>query len=135
MGAGQIQSAINHGYANRLPRGRIGIVAVLVFGCGSFAQACLWDWDTLQLGRRRFPGVLEMITGKFVRHSAAYYEWRIRDRTERMKSPAENPALSDDLAVAYAKLGRHAEAIALLEGVLATHPDRYETLANLGTIH
>jgi tetratricopeptide (TPR) repeat protein len=43
--------------------------------------------------------------------------------------------LADDLSVAYSKLGRNAEAITLLEQVLAAHPDRYETLANLGTIH
>jgi tetratricopeptide (TPR) repeat protein len=85
--------------------------------------------------RRRFPGTLEMITGKFVRHSPEYYEWRIQDRTKRLRSPAEDPALADDLAVAYSKLGRHAEGIALLEQVLAADPDRYETLANLGTIH
>src|SRR5436190_16209332 len=85
--------------------------------------------------RRRFPGVLEVLAGKFVRHSPAYYEWRIRDRTRRMRSPADDPALADDLAVAYSKLGRHAEGIALLEQVLEAHADRYETLANLGTIH
>jgi tetratricopeptide (TPR) repeat protein len=85
--------------------------------------------------RRRFPGTLEMLTGKFVRHSSAYYEWRIQDRTKRMRSPADDPGLADDLAVAYSKLGRHAEGIAILEQVLAAHPDRYETLANLGTIH
>jgi hypothetical protein len=76
-----------------------------------------------------------MITGKFVRHSPAYYQWRMQDRTQRMRSPAEDPALVDDLAVAYSKLGRHAEGITLLEQVLAAHPDRYETLANLGTIY
>jgi tetratricopeptide (TPR) repeat protein len=101
----------------------------------STAQACLWDWDTLQMERRRFPGTLETITGKFVRHSPAYYEWRIQDRTKRMRSPAEDPALADDLSVAYSKLGRNAEAITLLEQALAAHPDRYETLANLGTIY
>lgn len=53
----------------------------------------------------------------------------------RMRSPADDPGLTDDLAVAYSKLGRHADGIALLEKVLAAHPDRYETLANLGTIH
>src|SRR5262245_16705773 len=92
----QAQSVTDHGYSNRLPRGVIGIFAVLVFGFGSLAQACLWDWDTLQMERGRFPGVLEMITGKFVRHSSAYYEWRIRDRTVHMRSPADDPALSDD---------------------------------------
>ena len=112
-----------------------GLSVVFLFVITSATQACLWDWDTLQMERRRFPGTLEMITGKFVRHSPAYYEWRIQDRTKRMRSPAEDPALADDLAVAYSKLGRHAEGIALLEQVLAAHPDRYETLANLGTIH
>jgi tetratricopeptide (TPR) repeat protein len=112
-----------------------GIAVAFLFAITSAAQACLWDWDTLQMERRRFPGTLEMITGKFVRHSPAYYEWRIQDRTKRMRSPAEDAALADDLAVAYSKLGRHAEGIALLEQVLAAHPDRYETLANLGTIH
>lgn len=112
-----------------------GFPVLLLFIVSSVAQACLWDWDTLQMERRRFPGSLEMITGKFVRHSPAYYEWRIQDREKRMRSPAEDPALADDLAVAYSKLGRHAEGIELLEQVLAAHPDRYETLANLGTMH
>src|SRR5262245_11988618 len=112
-----------------------GLSVVLLFLLTSLAHACLWDWDTLQMERRRFPGTLEMITGKLVRHSPEYYQWRIQDRTKRMRSPAQDPELADDLAVAYSKLGRHAEGIALLEKVLAAHPDRYETLANLGTIH
>src|SRR5262249_37483812 len=112
-----------------------GLVFVFFFASTSLTHACLWDWDTLQMERRLFPGTLEMITGKFVRHSPAYYEWRIQDRAKRIRSPGEDPGLADDLAVAYSKLGRHAEGIALLEQVLEAHPDRYETLANLGTIH
>lgn len=115
------------------PTGLLALVCF--FAVTSIAHACLWDWDTLQMERRRFPAVLEMITGKFVRHSPAYYEWRIQDRTKRMRSPARDPELVDDLAVAYSKLGRHAEGIAILEQALAAHPDRYETLSNLGTIH
>lgn len=111
------------------------IVAVCFVTVANLAQACLWDWDTLQMERRRFPGTLEIITGKFVRHSPAYYEWRIRDRMKRMESEADIPHLAGDLAVAYSKLGRHAEAISLLEKALEANPDRYETLSNLGTIH
>jgi tetratricopeptide (TPR) repeat protein len=37
--------------------------------------------------------------------------------------------------VAYAKLGRPEEGIAILEQSLAKQPDRYETLSNLGTLH
>jgi hypothetical protein len=79
--------------------------------------ACLWDSDTLQMERLRFPGVLEIITGKFVRHSQAYYEWRITDRKKKLESNPGDPALIDDLAVAYAKLGRPEEGIPLLERV------------------
>src|SRR6478736_3184305 len=87
--------------------------------------ACLWDSDTLQMERLRFPGVLEIITGKFVRHSRAYYEWRIGDRQKKLETKPNDPALIDDLAVAYAKLGRPAEGIPLLEEVLNEHPNRY----------
>ncbi len=98
------------------------------------AFACLWDSDTLQMERLRFPGVLEIITGKFVRHSKAYYEWRIDDRQKKLETKPNDPALIDDLAVAYAKLGRPEEGILPLEEVLKDHPDRYETLSNLGTL-
>jgi tetratricopeptide (TPR) repeat protein len=107
------------------------VVSVLLAGS---ALACLWDSDTLQMERLRFPGVLEIITGKFVRHSQAYYVWRIADRTKKLEAKPGDPALIDDLAVAYAKLGRPEEGIPLLEEVLKQHPDRYETLSNLGTL-
>jgi tetratricopeptide (TPR) repeat protein len=107
---------------------------MLVLACSSAAFACLWDVDTLQMERLRFPAVLEIITGRFVRHSKAYYEWRIVDRKRKLQSKPNDPALIDDLAVAYAKLGRPEEGIPLLEQVLASHPNRYETLSNLGTL-
>ncbi len=108
----------------------ICIVALLA----SSAAACLWDADTLQMERLRFPGVLEIITGKFVRHSNAYYEWRIKDRLKKLEAKPNDPALIDDLAVGYDKLGRYDEGIAVLEKSLAADPDRYETLANLATL-
>lgn len=107
---------------------------LLVVTFTATACACLWDYDTLQMERLRFPGALEIITGKFVRHSRAYYEWRIIDRKKKLETREGDPALLDDLAVAYAKLGRPEEGIALLEPTLATRPDRYETLSNLGTL-
>lgn len=106
-------------------------VAVLL---ATTAYACLWDSDTLQMERLRFPGVLEIITGKFVRHSKAYYEWRIKDRLKKLETNPNDPALIDDLAVGYDKLGRYDEGIAVLEKSLAANPDRYETLANLATL-
>ena len=58
------------------------IVSSLLVVLGTTAWACLWDNDTLQMERLRFPSVLEIITGKFVRHSPAYYAWRIVDRKQ-----------------------------------------------------
>jgi tetratricopeptide (TPR) repeat protein len=109
-------------------------VLPLVLAIGTSAGACLWDSDTLQMERLRFPGVLEIITGKFVRHSPAYYEWRIKDRLKKLEATPDDPALIDDLAVGYDKLGRYDEGIAVLEKSLAADPNRYETLANLATL-
>ncbi len=95
--------------------------------------ACLWDSETLEQERARFPGTLELITGKFLRHSPDYYAWRLEDRKRKLEDEPTNDALLDDLAVSYEKLGQHAEAIAVAREQLERNPDRYETLANLGT--
>ncbi|MCH1440611.1 MAG: hypothetical protein L7W43_13205, partial [Rubripirellula sp.] len=52
------------------------------FDCG----ACLWDRDTLVMERQRFPTALELITGKFLRHSADFYRWRVDDRRKRIEA-------------------------------------------------
>lgn len=111
------------------------IVAVLLLGMVNSLRACLWDVDTLQMERKRFPGVNELITGNFVRHGRDYYQWRVEDRRRRLAVTPNDPALVDDLAVALDKLGRQTEGIALLSESLRVHPDRYETVANLGTLH
>lgn len=95
--------------------------------------ACMWDTDTLRMETEQFPEIRELLAGHFVRHSRAYYEWRIRDRKRRLTERPGDVALQDDLAVAYEKVGRTDDAIALARAQLASHPDRYETHANLGT--
>ena len=112
----------------------LGGSLVIALVATTTACACLWDSDTLQMERLRFPGVLEIITGKFVRHSRAYYEWRIKDRLKKLEAKPDDRALIDDLAVGYDKLGRYDEGIAVLEKSLAADPNRYETLANLATL-
>ena len=61
--------------------------------------ACLWDYDTLAMERQRFPEAHELIAGHFVRHSDAYYEWRISDRTAKPVDQ-RTPLDFDDIAVA-----------------------------------
>jgi tetratricopeptide (TPR) repeat protein len=97
--------------------------------------ACFWDYDTLQMERSRFPSALELITGKFLRHSPEFYSWRIEDRQRRLRAEPDNLALYDDLAVAYDKTGAHDKAIETILRSHAKSPDRYETVANLGTLY
>lgn len=99
------------------------------------ARACYWDTETLMHERARFPSALELMTGKFLRHTPEFYAWRVQDRLARIAREPDNLALVDDLSVAHDKLGQHAEAIAAALAILPREPRRYETLANLGTFY
>ena len=97
-------------------------------------KACLWDYDTLAMERLAFPGIHELIVGHFVRHSSAYYRWRIDDRSSTPEE-ARTPADYDDIAVAHDKLGEHEKAIEIIKAKIKRWPNefRYESEANLGT--
>ena len=118
-----------------LHRPRILCVVLLVLSMTTGVVACLWDSDTLREERDRFPGALELITGKFIRHSRKFYEWRIEDRKARLQVEPDNLSLYDDLAVAYDKVGNQSEAIATILKKEAISAGMYETAANLGTFH
>lgn len=113
--------------------------AVLAVAMGlvlpSAALACLWDHDTIKTERARFPSALELITGKFLRHSPEFYRWRIENRLKRLETDPSNVALLDDLAVAYDKTGQHDKAIETAQRTEKLRPGRYETAANLGTFY
>src|SRR5579871_2406693 len=106
-----------------------------LFVLPGFAFACMWDYDTLAVERARFPSALELITGKFLRHSPEFYEWRVRDRQAKLEKEPDNPAYLDDMAVAYDKLGNDDKAIELMLRKEKAHPGLYETAANLGTFY
>jgi tetratricopeptide (TPR) repeat protein len=114
---------------NRLPAALVALVILLP----GVALACLWDYDTLAAERSRFPSVLELLTGKFLRHSPEFYEWRVKDRLAKLEREPENLAYLDDLAVAYDKLGKQDLAIELMERKERLKPGMYETAANHGT--
>lgn len=97
------------------------------------AWACLWDRDTLLMERQRFPDAFELITGKFLRHSKPYYEWRVSDRLKKLSLDPNRLEYYDDLAVAYDKLGKHELAIQTILKKDRLRPGLYETIANLGT--
>jgi len=106
-------------------------------------NACHWDRDTLAMEAENFPGITEIITGRFDRFPALYYEMRLERVTEELGSDPDNLDLYDDAGVACDRIGRHDEAIgwmakkrAVLDALDeqdAEHEYRY--LANLGTFH
>ncbi len=110
----------------------LALTTVLI---ASPAWACLWDYDTLLQERSRFPSTLEIITGKFLRHSKEFYEWRIQDRLKKLQTEPDKLAYYDDLAVAYDKTGQHQKAIDTMLAKDKKKPGLYETEANLGTFY
>jgi tetratricopeptide (TPR) repeat protein len=110
------------------------LVFVLIFNA-SLLTACIWDSDTRSMEEKAFPDALALITGGFLRHSPEFYEWRIEQRLAEIEKSPDKMELYDDLAVAYEKTGQTAKAIEVMEGMESRDPDRYETLANLGTFY
>ncbi len=116
-------------------RRRFMVVLVFVLAVPVTAWACLWDYDTLRQERARFPAALELITGKFLRHSEEFYAWRIQDRLAKLKADPTNLGYHDDLAVAYQKTGQHAKAVETILAKEKIKPGLYETYSNLGTFY
>jgi hypothetical protein len=112
----------------------LGVLAILCI-MPALTFACLWDYDTLKQERSRFPSTLELITGKFLRHSPEFYEWRIQDRFKRIAGGSTVLADYDDLAVAYEKTARHAKAIETILAKEQIAPGQYTTYSNLGTFY
>ncbi|MBT4692591.1 MAG: hypothetical protein HOB73_04535 [Planctomycetaceae bacterium] len=117
----------------------ITIAMVVVLLTISTAMACLWDTDTLVQERAKFPSTLELIAGKFPRHSPAFYQWRIADRQAKLDSGDDQASYYDDIAVAYDKLRQDDQAIEWMHKKATKFNDsadvRYKTAANLGTFY
>ncbi|HEV2292582.1 MAG TPA: hypothetical protein VGR35_01925 [Tepidisphaeraceae bacterium] len=118
---------------HREPPPLAGVLLVLCLNAP--ALACLWDNDTLREERRGLPGVAEILSGRFERHSEFFY----RDRVKKMEArPAVDPndlAAYDNLAVAHEKLGDPDAAIAVMLRKDKLRPGEYTTHANLGTFY
>lgn len=121
----------------------LGLV-LLVAGAG----ACLWDSDTLKAEAANKMDLVRVITGRFERWPAKYYEVRLervkKELADSATSDAKRLELYDDGAVALDRLHRDDEAIALIERKkallltldpkVAFHKDHwYRYYANVGT--
>ncbi|WP_184211126.1 tetratricopeptide repeat protein [Prosthecobacter dejongeii] len=99
------------------------------------AFGCLWDKDTLDAERARFPGIGVLISGSFARHSKEFHQWRIQQREKDIASDQSLPIHLDDLAVSQHKLGDHQAAIQTMLRKDKLIPGLYETYSNLGTFY
>ncbi len=108
------------------------ICILCTFG-GLINLSCFWDYDTLAMENEDFPGITELISGKFLRHSTAFYTWRIKDRELKINTYPDSLSLYDDLAVAYSKIDSNTKAIEIIMKKETIKPGLYETYANMGT--
>jgi tetratricopeptide (TPR) repeat protein len=115
------------------------MLSICLFASCAFAishvSACIWDSDTIASELARFPGIAEVMTGQFPRHSREFYEWRRKTVEESLSKDPQQVALYDDLAVAQHKLGDHKAAIATMMKKDKVKPDLYETFSNIGTFY
>ncbi|WP_298547012.1 hypothetical protein [uncultured Aquimarina sp.] len=114
---------------------RLTLFLVCTFSTCFFGYSCFWDYDTIEMERIQFPDVIELISGKFLRHSPEFYQWRIKDRTLKLRKSPDSIALYDDLAVAYSKIGNDSKAIQIILKKDSIVPKNYKTYANLGTFY
>ena len=113
---------------------RKALLVLIIFGLGrTIVSGCGWDWDTIQMEKKQFPSIHELITGKFLRHSQEFYYWRVKDRSEKLILYPDSIPFYDDLAWAYDKIGEHEKAIETMLLKDSLFPGLYETYANLGT--
>ncbi|MFT5777994.1 MAG: tetratricopeptide (TPR) repeat protein [Crocinitomicaceae bacterium] len=100
-----------------------------------FIFPCGWDSDTIAMEKRMFPTVHELITGKFLQHSQAFYYWRVNDRTEKIQRYPDSLSLYDDLAWALNKIGEPDKGVEIMLQKEKKSPGLYKTYANLGTCY
>lgn len=113
---------------------KLSLISIFTFSF-LFIFPCGWDWDTIQMEKKEFPTIHELIVGKFLRHSPELYYWRIRNRTDLLKKYPDSVHYYDDLAMAYDKTGDSKKAIEIMLKKEKLKPGLYETYANLGLFY
>ncbi|WP_271769960.1 tetratricopeptide repeat protein [Aquimarina algiphila] len=114
---------------------RTRLTTIVFFASFFTVFPCFWDYDTIEMERQKFPSVIELISGKFLRHSPEFHYWRIKDREEKLQKFPDSLPLLDDLAVSYSKIGADKKAIKIILKKEAIKPGEYKTYANLGTFY
>lgn len=94
-----------------------------------------YDDDLHSPDRHRIPGALEGITGMIHRHSKRFYEWQVGNRKSRLNVTPADPKLVEELALAYARIGKSELGIEILQKALAVAPKRFESNLVLADIY
>jgi hypothetical protein len=109
---------------------------------GARVEGCLQHIDSLQLERSWQREQVQIVTGRFIRYPALYYEMRIARIVSELEHDPTQLSLYDDAAVATELLGRSDQAIEWMQRKwqqlqTASGTEREEHLfrykANLGT--
>src|SRR5205809_4868124 len=79
------------------------------------AVACLWDSDTLAWEARAFPGLTEVITGRFPRNPPLYYRMRLKRAAAQIAAHPDDFAAYDDAGASCDRLQDDDAAIAWME--------------------
>ncbi len=102
------------------------VVVLLAAWCAGCP--CLFDRDQVAGEVAARPAVRDVVFGIYPLHAPEYYRARVLE-IERYE--ALTPSLSDDLAVAWLRLGETAQAIGLLTEKEQRWPGLFTTAANL----
>jgi tetratricopeptide (TPR) repeat protein len=125
----------------------LGVLSVVMPSNQSLkTNGCFWDRDSLAQETSGFPGITEIITGRFDRFPPLYYEMRLQRVQAELLDTPDALDLYDDAGVASDRIGLHDEAIKWMEKKRAILDDlasdgidisehEYRYLANLGTFH
>jgi len=93
-----------------------GILALTLLQ--ALCAACIWDRDTLGQELRGLPEIQDIIAGRIERNPPLYFEMRAdlvrKELASGQGTPEARMALYDDLAVAYDRLGRQDDALAVM---------------------
>ena len=111
------------------------LLSVATLAPSAPAHACLWDTDTLKEEALGQAEIVAILGGDLHKHDKAFYEAKVT-YTKPLVADPKTPKLAerfDDLAVAYAKLGKLDEALAVLATKEQQFPGAYTTHANRGT--
>ncbi len=120
--------------------GQVGLGILVLALAASFANACLWDRDTLRTEAAGIPGTVDVIIGWFDRWPAEVYEMRLERVASELESDPTRLDLYDDAAVASDRVGKHDEAIEWMRlkreqlDALPNTEHEYRYHANLGTM-